>query len=76
MTFFVSTISCEPTKFSWIYDGDMKELISFGNLDLIFKVTAVKTENPQWGGGGGGGEGDTCFSENTVTSCSSDRKGF
>ena len=55
----------------------MKELISFGNLDLIFKVTAVKMENSQWGGGGGGGRGgDTCFSENTVTSCSSDRKGF
>ena len=37
------------TKFLWIYNWDNKELFRFGDLDPIFKVTALeKTENLRW----------------------------
>ena len=30
------------TKFSWIYNGDIKKSLDLGDLDPIFKVTAVE----------------------------------
>ena len=48
------------TKFSWIYNWVItKNRLDFGDLDLIFKVTAVEKMIIQ-------GEGTSVFSENTV----------
>ena len=49
-------------KFSWIYNWDItKNWIDFGELDLIFKVTAVeKLKIHGWG--------TSVFSENTISS--------
>ena len=53
------------TKFSWIYNWDItKNLLDFGDLDLIFKVTAVGKLIIY----GGGGRGTSVFSENTIIS--------
>ena len=49
-------------KFSWIYYWDItKNCLDFGDLDLIFKVTAVEKLNIHSGG-------TSVFSENTVIS--------
>ena len=49
------------TKCSWIYNrGITKNWSDFGDLDLIFKVTAVEKLKTWWG--------TSVFSENTVTS--------
>ena len=52
------------TKFSWLYNLDVtKNWLDFGDLDLIFKVTAVEKLKIR-------GWGTSVFSENTVTSFS------
>ena len=45
------TSGCILTKFSWTYNWNMtKNWLDFCDIDLIFKVTAVKeTENSGWG---------------------------
>ena len=49
------------TKFLWIYNWDItKNWLDFGDLDLIFKVTAVEKLKIHFGG-------TSVFSENTVT---------
>ena len=51
------------TKFSWIYNWDLtKNWLDFGDLDLIFKITAVEKLKIHGMG--------TSFYENTVTSFS------
>ena len=50
------------TKFSWIYNRDITiNWLNFGDLDLIFKATAVDKLKIH-------GEGTSVFSENTITS--------
>ena len=41
------------TKFSLIYNLDIKNGLHFGNLDLIFKVTAIEKHLQWWGRGVG-----------------------
>ena len=56
------------TKFSWIYNWNRTiNSLNFGDLGLIFMVTAVEKLKIHGGGGGGGGW-TSVFCENTVTS--------
>ena len=51
------------TKLLWLYNWDItKNWLDFGDIDLIFKVTAVEKLRIH-------GWGTSVFSENTITSC-------